>query len=136
MAERNKILTVDDSCSMRRLIQMVVETIGYQAVGASNGKEALEILDQEAESIALVSIDWNMPVMDGLQTLRAIRQNERFEIIPVMMVTTDGTRSDVVEALRSGARHYLHKPFSQQDLAVCMLECLGRDLPGSFQWRQ
>jgi two-component system chemotaxis response regulator CheY len=126
MTKPTKILAVDDSRTMRRLLRMAVETIGYEMLEAGNGGEALEVLLSNGEAVALVLLDWNMPIMNGMETLQALKQDERFKSIPVMMVTTEGDRLAVIEAIRNGAHHYLTKPFTQQELAVRMLECLGR----------
>lgn len=120
-----KILTVDDSRVMLRVIGSSIERIGYEPLFAKNGVEALEILKEQGDHVVLVLLDWNMPVMNGIDTLRAIRGQERFKDLPVMMVTTESERSNVIEAIRGGARHYLTKPFSPEDLAVRMMECLG-----------
>ncbi|MBN2798875.1 MAG: response regulator [Deltaproteobacteria bacterium] len=120
-----KILTVDDSRVMLRIISSAIERLGYQPVIAKNGAVALELLEEQGEEIALVLLDWNMPVMNGLDTLKAIRAQERFQDLPVMMVTTESERTNVLEAIRAGARHYLTKPFSPEDLVIRMMECLG-----------
>lgn len=126
MTKPTKILAVDDSRTMRRLLRMAIETIGYEMLEAGNGREALEVMTKNADSVALVLLDWNMPVMNGMETLQALKADERFRAIPVMMVTTEGDRLAVIEAIRTGAHHYLTKPFTQQELSVRMLECLGR----------
>jgi two-component system, chemotaxis family, chemotaxis protein CheY len=71
-----------------------------------------------------VLMDWNMPNMDGLTTLKHIKATEAFADIPVMMVTTEGERIKMVEAVRSGASQYLSKPFAEEDLITKMVECL------------
>jgi two-component system chemotaxis response regulator CheY len=125
---RTKILAVDDSAMMLRIIGGAIETLGYVPVSAGNGKEALNALARHRDEIALVMLDWNMPVMDGLSTLEAIKSDARNADIPVMMVTTECERQRVVEAIKAGARHYVTKPFAQQDLTVRILECLGQGL--------
>ncbi len=122
---KNKILAVDDSKMMLRIITNSIEMLDYEALMAGNGKEAMGVLEKQGDQIALVLLDWNMPEMDGFQTLQAIKAHERFSSIPVMMVTTEGEKSNVVKAIRAGAKHYLTKPFSQQDLATRIMECLG-----------
>ncbi len=125
---KTKILAVDDSAMMLRIIGGAIETLGYEPLQASNGKEALVALERHRDQIALVMLDWNMPVMDGLSTLEAIKGDARNKDIPVMMVTTECERQRVVEAIKAGARHYVTKPFAQQDLTVRILECLGQGL--------
>lgn len=125
---RTKILAVDDSAMMQRIIAGAIEALGYEALPAGNGQEALSVLAKRGDEIALVMLDWNMPVMDGLATLEAIRADVRYVSIPVMMVTTECERVRVAQALKAGAHHYLTKPFAPQDLAVRILECLGNGL--------
>ncbi len=122
---RNKILTVDDSRMMLRLVKNAIEVVGYEPLQAQNGRVALEILEQHVGEVALVLLDWNMPEMDGYQTLKAIKSDPRHRDIPVMMVTTESEKAKVIEAIRAGAQHYLTKPFAQQDLVTRMMECLG-----------
>ena len=125
LLEKKKILAVDDSKIMLKIIASSIEMLSYEALKAANGKEALEVLSREAERIALILLDWNMPEMNGLDTLLAIKAEPRFQEIPVMMVTTESEQKNVILAIKAGARHYLTKPFNQQDLAVRIMESLG-----------
>lgn len=122
------ILAVDDSRMMIRLIRGAIEAMGYHPLEATNGRIALEVLEQHTGQVALILLDWNMPEMNGIETLRALKANPKLSHIPVMMVTTESEQAAVVEAIRTGASHYLTKPFAQQDLVLRMLECLGRGL--------
>ncbi|MCA9548640.1 MAG: response regulator [Myxococcales bacterium] len=122
---KDSILTVDDSMVMRRIISSSIEVMGYSPVQAKHGKEALDKLEELSASVALILLDWNMPEMNGLETLRAIKADPKTADIPVMMVTTEREKDNVIIAIQSGARHYLTKPFSQQDLVTRMMECLG-----------
>lgn len=122
---KDSILTVDDSMVMRRIIASSIEVMGYNPVQAKHGKEALDKLEELSTSVALILLDWNMPEMNGLETLRAIKADPKTADIPVMMVTTEREKDNVIIAIQSGARHYLTKPFSQQDLVTRMMECLG-----------
>lgn len=124
----DQILAVDDSRMMLRLIRGAIETIGFRSLEARNGREALELLSQHTDEVALILLDWNMPEMNGIETLRALRARPEFAAIPVMMVTTESEKQAVVEAIRAGATHYLTKPFAQQDLILRIMECLGRGL--------
>jgi len=123
-----KILAVDDSKMMLRIIAGTIEMLAFEPLKASNGKEALSLLEKESDNIALVLLDWNMPEMNGMDTLKAIKDDPRFASIPVMMVTTEGEKKNVVRAIQAGAKHYLTKPFNQQDLATRIMECLGNGL--------
>ena len=108
-----KLLVVDDSITMRRIITNMLKTSGYEEiVEAGNGREALSLM----EGIDLVLTDWNMPVMDGLSFLKALRADPAYSGIPVIIVTTEGAQEEVLEALRSGASDYVVKPFSKSNL--------------------
>jgi len=120
-----KILTVDDSKIIRKIVSGVIEMAGYEPVGAADGEEALGLLEKHHEEVALVLLDWNMPVMDGLTCLRRIRVNEAWQRIPVMMVTTESERDRMTEAIQEGANNYCSKPFTPESLATKILECLG-----------
>lgn len=124
----DRILAVDDSRMMLRLIRGAIETIGFKPLEANNGRQALEILAAHPGEVALVLLDWNMPEMNGIETLRALKSRPEFAKIPVMMVTTESEKQAVVDAIRAGAAHYLTKPFAQQDLVLRIMECLGRGL--------
>lgn len=123
-----KVLSVDDSKIIRKIIRGSVEVLGLEFLEAGDGAEALAILSEQHQDIALIVLDWNMPVLDGISTLRELKKDERFHGIPVMMVTTEGEKSNIVEAIKTGAKHYLIKPFTPEDLTSKMLECIGTTL--------
>jgi two-component system chemotaxis response regulator CheY len=125
---KKKILTVDDSLMMLRIVSGTIEMLNFEPVKARNGKEALTALEQSGGDVALVLLDWNMPEMNGLETLQAIKADARFTGIPVMMVTTESEKARIVQAIKAGASHYVTKPFSPQDLATRIMECLGQGL--------
>lgn len=120
-----KVLSVDDSSIMRKIIRSAVDRLGYEFLDAENGNKAMELLSEHYSDIILILLDWNMPDKDGFSTLEEIRSDERFKDIPVMMVTTEAERGNIVKALKAGATHYVTKPFSQEDLLTKMMECLG-----------
>ena len=119
-----KILSVDDSGTMRRIIGRSIQVLGHEMLEANNGLEALEILDLNPDT-ALVILDVNMPGMDGMETLAHIKADPRLKDIPVMMLTTDSDRSRIIQAVQAGASNYLTKPFSQDDLLTKIASCLG-----------
>ena len=121
----NKILSVDDSATMRRIVGRVVATLGMELVEAANGLEAMAVLETQYSDIALVVLDVNMPEMDGGQTLLAMKKDPRFQSIPVMMLTTESERMRILEFIHDGAANYLVKPFAPDDLAAKMAACLG-----------
>lgn len=116
-----KILSVDDSAIIRRIIRGMVDVLGYEFLEASNGQEALDILGKE--KIDLVLLDWNMPVLDGYSTLVSMRENPDLRKIPVIMVTTEAEKTNVIRAIQAGAQHYFTKPFTQEDLMTRILQC-------------
>jgi two-component system, chemotaxis family, chemotaxis protein CheY len=120
-----KVLSVDDSSIMRKIIRSALDRLGYEVLEAENGIKALEVLQQHYGDIVLILLDWNMPTMDGFTTLEEIKKDSRFQQIPVMMVTTEAERSNAIKALKAGASHYVTKPFSQEDLLKSVMECLG-----------
>ncbi len=121
-----KILTVDDSVIIRRIVSGVIEMTGHEAIGAENGSTALDLLHDHHEDVALVVLDWNMPVMDGLTCLKEMRSDGDFKSIPVMMLTTESERDRMATAISAGANHYCAKPFTPESLAVKIMECLGQ----------
>lgn len=124
MSDASKILSVDDSAIIRRIVHNVTDVLGFELLEASNGQEGLEVLASHANEIALVLLDWNMPVMDGHTALKQIRSNPAYENIPVMMLTTEGARDNIVDAIRAGAKQYLTKPFTPEDLSSKILQCV------------
>ena len=109
-----KILTVDDSTTMRRIIINTLARIGHKdVVQADNGKMGLDQL--AAGGIDVIITDWNMPVMDGLTFVKKVRSSE-WAHIPILMVTTNAAKEDIVEALQAGVNNYVVKPFTPETL--------------------
>jgi two-component system, chemotaxis family, chemotaxis protein CheY len=120
-----KLLTIDDSKTIRRIIKGVGATLGYEVLEAEHGLAAMKILQTEADNIGLIMLDWNMPGMNGLEVLKTIKAAEAWKHIPVMMVTTEGEKDYIIQAIREGAIQYVTKPFSQDDLAGRIMEAMG-----------
>jgi two-component system chemotaxis response regulator CheY len=118
------ILTVDDSRIMRKIMSGAIEALGFQVLEAGDGVECLAQVEAHIEDVCLILMDWNMPNMDGLTALKRLKASEITNTIPVMMVTTEGERGKMVEAIRAGAANYLAKPFAEEDLMTKMVECL------------
>lgn len=109
-----KFLVVDDSSTMRRIISNTLKKIGYSdIVEAEDGKDALSKLGENA--INLVITDWNMPNMDGLQLVKEIRAGANASV-PILMVTTNAAKEDVIEALKAGVNNYVVKPMTPETL--------------------
>jgi len=120
-----KILAVDDSMLVRRIVASAASVIGAECIGASDGLLAIETLESDPHGFSLVCLDWNMPNMNGLEFLRHIRADERWKKIPVLMLTTEGSQHSIVTAIKAGATSYMTKPFFEKDLQARMLDCLG-----------
>jgi two-component system, chemotaxis family, chemotaxis protein CheY len=111
------ILIVDDSSVMRKIVERCLRQAGVEIKKvheANDGYEGLSVVQQN--NIDLILCDINMPTMDGLEFLQALRTAEQARNIPVVMITTEGSEDRVYEALSSGARGYIRKPFTPEQL--------------------
>ncbi|GAA3795684.1 response regulator [Cellulomonas soli] len=106
-----RALVIDDSRTMRRIVAGTLEQLGFETAQAEHGREALDLLDAGLE-VDLACVDWNMPVMDGLQFVTEVRNDPSRRGITLMMVTTEAETSQIVKALAAGAHEYLIKPFT------------------------
>ena len=105
-----KFLVVDDSVTMRRIILNALERIGYaDALEATDGEDALAKFDR---SVGFIITDWNMPKLSGLEFTRAVRARADGQTVPILMVTTRGSREDIVLAVDAGVNNYILKPFT------------------------
>ncbi|MDF0675088.1 MAG: chemotaxis response regulator CheY [Nitrospira sp.] len=110
-----KILVVDDMVTMRRIVKNILKQLGFANIDeAENGQEALQKL--RADTFGFVVSDWNMPVMTGIDMLRAIRADEKLKTTPVLMVTAEAQQSNLVEAVQAGVNNYIVKPFTAETL--------------------
>jgi two-component system chemotaxis response regulator CheY len=110
-----KILVVDDMSTMRRIVKNIMKQLGFANVEeAENGQDALDKL--RVESFGFVISDWNMPVMTGIELLRAIRADDKLKAIPVLMVTAEAQKENLVEAIQAGVSNYIVKPFTAEIL--------------------
>jgi two-component system chemotaxis response regulator CheY len=110
--DRNiKILVVDDFSTMRRIVRNLLQELGYTNVQeADDGNTALPML--KAAKFDFVVTDWNMPGMTGIDLLKAIRADPALKAIPVLMVTAENSREQIIEAAQSGVNGYIVKPFT------------------------
>jgi len=111
------ILVVDDSAAIRKILQRVLRQTGMAIKDiheAGDGQQALELL--KTQKVSLVLSDINMPTMDGLQLLAAIKASLEWAPIPVVMITTEGGEARVAEAVKLGAVGYVRKPFTADQI--------------------
>jgi len=112
---KTKILVVDDFETMRKITKHILKDLGYDNIDqADNGRSALKMLKNGG--YGLIISDWNMPDIDGLRLLKAIRSNNFYRDIPVLMITAEMKREQVISAAQAGVDGYIGKPFSAQDL--------------------
>ena len=110
-----KILVVDDMVTMRKIVKNVLKQLGFSNIEeAENGQDGLQKL--RAGQFNFVVSDWNMPVMTGIDMLRAIRADEKLKAIPVLMVTAEAQQSNLVEAVQAGVSNYIIKPFTAETM--------------------
>ncbi|MDD3125558.1 MAG: response regulator, partial [Candidatus Kapabacteria bacterium] len=111
-----RILVVDDSPTMRRIVINALKSFGYtDIVEAEDGQDALEKMNLNA--VDFVVTDWNMPNMSGVELTKAIRATEQWKSLPILMVTTRGLKQDIIEALKARVNNYVVKPFTPQVLS-------------------
>ena len=106
-----KVLVVDDFATMRRIVKGALKQLGFKdIIEAEDGKAAFDELKKE--KVGLIVSDWNMPNMTGLELLKAVRGDDGLKDIPFLMVTAEGQKDNVVEAIKSGVSNYVVKPFT------------------------
>ena len=124
------VLVVDDSAAIRKILQRVLHQTGmaiHTIFEAGDGQEALEILKKQ--QVRLVLTDINMPKMDGIQLLGALKATPAWRDIPVVMITTEGGETKVGEAVRLGAAGYVRKPFTADQIKEKLAGILEPALP-------
>jgi two-component system, chemotaxis family, chemotaxis protein CheY len=110
-----KVLVVDDMSTMRRIVKNVLRQIGFSdIIEAENGHDALAKL--KAGGFGLVVSDWNMPVMQGIELLRAVRADADLKTLPFLMVTAEAQKENLIEAVQAGVSNYVVKPFTAEVL--------------------
>jgi|SRR5580658_930023 two-component system chemotaxis response regulator CheY len=120
-----RALIVDDSSVMRKIVERSLLQAGLemsQVFQAGNGAEALAVLEENR--VDLILCDINMPVMDGLEFIKRLPEVENAKDVPVVMITTEGSEAHVVQALSCGARGYIRKPFTPEQVKEHILPVL------------
>jgi two-component system, chemotaxis family, chemotaxis protein CheY len=121
-----RALVIDDSRTVRVIIGKILREVGIEVLEAANGREGLDQLQQHP-GLELVLVDWNMPQMNGLEFIRAVRAERAYDSVRILMVTTETEAEQVTRALGAGANEYLMKPFTKDILIakLNMLDVLG-----------
>jgi two-component system, chemotaxis family, chemotaxis protein CheY len=112
-----RALVIDDSRTVRTIIAGILTDLGLEVIQAANGQEGLDRL-REPAGIDLVLVDWNMPVMNGLEFIQAVRADRANDPIRIVMVTTETEQEQVIRALEAGANEYVMKPFTREILVA------------------
>jgi two-component system chemotaxis response regulator CheY len=109
-------LVVDDSRAMRSILTRLMSGLGFEVAQAGDGAQALAVIDAGARP-DVVLVDWNMPVMNGLEFIKNVRGRQDLRDVSLMMVTTESEQSQIVRALAAGAHEYVIKPFTDEVIA-------------------
>ena len=117
------ILVVDDDPDIREVLRDRLESLGYQVLSASNGREGLELLEKQSPQLLLLDIE--MPGMNGLEVLKEIRRREID--VTVVMITAYGTIERAVQAMKQGAYDFIPKPFEPDHIALVVQKALERE---------
>jgi two-component system, chemotaxis family, chemotaxis protein CheY len=117
-----RILAVDDSPSMRDMVRIALTGAGFDVTQATDGEEALKLAKEQA--FDLILSDVNMPRMDGIQLIRALRAESSYRHTPILMLTTDGSADRKREGKEAGATGWMVKPFDPAQLIATMLRVL------------
>ena len=117
-----RTLVIDDSRVKRIVIGNILREIGMEVIEAGNGAEGLEQMRIEPD-VDLILVDWNMPVMDGLEFIRAVRSQRAYDGVRIVMVTTETESEQVARAFHAGANEYIMKPFTK-DVLVAKINML------------
>lgn len=121
-----KIMIVDDSDLLHKMYEIVLSTYknnGTEFIHCFNGKDALEKLSKNSDT-NLIILDINMPVMSGLEFLQYCRDNKVFTHIPVIIISTEGSKEDTLRGLKAGAKAYITKPFKPDELRAIITRVL------------
>ncbi|MDT7856049.1 response regulator [Rubrivirga sp. S365] len=121
-----RALLIDDSRTVRAVVRAHLAALGFDVAEAADGREGLDQL-RTGGAVDVMLVDWNMPVMNGLEFVRTVRANAAFDGVPVVMVTTESDVGSVAAALDAGATEYVMKPFTR-DILDQKLRLAGLDL--------
>ena len=120
----HRVLIVDDSMSFRKSLIQILDILELEILEAEDGKDALEVIGREQGNIDLILLDFFMPNMDGMTFFKTIFAHEKYKGIPVVMITTAVDKDKMIEAVRTGIKHYITKPFTPEDLLTKVVKIL------------
>lgn len=107
-------LVIDDSRVIQKVLSRMLRELGFEPATASDGAEALEVLEREGPSIGFAMVDWNMPKLNGLEFVEAVRARREYDGVRLVMVTTETEITQMMKALEAGANEYIMKPFTNE----------------------
>ncbi|TMH30531.1 MAG: response regulator [Betaproteobacteria bacterium] len=122
------VMIVDDSYSLRRMVQATLSDAGYEVIEAIDGRDALTKLNSSSARVHLIISDMNMPVMDGITFVKEVKTHPTYKSTPVMMLSTEGATEKKLMGREAGAKAWMVKPFLPQQMlnAVAMLVSCAR----------
>lgn len=116
---RIKVMVVDDSSTMRKIITNTLIQLGVEPENIGNAEDGMDALGQlKSTTYDLILTDWNMPKMNGLNLVKNLRHLPKYKHTPIIMITTEGGKNEVIEALKSGINNYIVKPFNSETLKM------------------
>ena len=121
-----RILSIDDSNSIRHAVHKMLDVIGAEFFEASDGQDGLEKLEQIGP-VDLILLDMEMPRLDGIGFLEAVKKDPRWKDIPVIVVSSIAQRERMIKAIQEGAKQYQTKPFTSEQLLTKVVDALGLD---------
>jgi two-component system, chemotaxis family, chemotaxis protein CheY len=121
-----RILSIDDSNSIRHAVHKMLDVIGAEFFEASDGQDGLECLERIG-AVDLILLDMEMPRLDGIGFLEAVKRDPRWKSIPVIVVSSIAQREKMIKAIQEGAKQYLTKPFTSEQLLTKVVDALNLD---------
>jgi len=117
LLEKKIVLVADDMPHIQHIMKDILTRMGCtQVLLAADGKQAISLLEKQAAPVDLIISDWNMPVVSGLEFFKWAKSNAKTKNVPFIMVTSERSKEQVVDAVKSGVRHYVGKPFNPKEI--------------------
>jgi two-component system, chemotaxis family, chemotaxis protein CheY len=118
--DKKLCMVVDDSGVVRKVSRRILEGLGYEVVEAEDGQKALEV--DNAHNPGLILLDWNMPVMTGIEFLHALRKKKDTDTVKVIFCTTENDITKIMTAMEAGANEYIMKPFDEEIIKTKLIQ--------------